>query len=173
MKINIRPEQLADYEQITQINDLAFGQPTEGRLVEQIRQLPDFIPELSLVAELDGQIIGYILFSLVQVVADNGNHAAMLCLAPLAVLPEFQNKNVGTSLVKEGLKRAKAMGYESVNVLGHKDYYPRFGFRPASHWGISTPFKVPDEVFMAMELVEGSLKKVSGVIQYSEPFKEF
>jgi len=75
-------------------------------------------------------------------------------------------------LINEGLEQAKAAGYPSVIVLGHADYYPRFGFKSASLWGIQAPFDVPDEAFMALELTPGALKDVSGVVQYSEAFSE-
>ena len=171
MQIIIRSENSSDYNQITHVNDQAFEQPNEGRLITQLRALPDFIPDLSLVAEFEGQIIGHILFTISKVKWEN-DIFEMLCLAPMAVLPEFQKKGIGSKLVQEGLKRARALGYQSVNVLGHKNFYPKFGFRPASHWEIKAPFEVPDDVFMALELVDGALKGQKGVVHYAEPFKE-
>lgn len=171
MNITIRPEKAADYEQIKKVIDLAFGQVNEGRLVAQIRKLPDFIPELSLVAEINAQVVGHILFSIAEVRGRN-KVFEILCLAPVSVLPKLQNQKIGTLLIREGLQRAKALGFQSVTVLGHQDYYPRFGFKRASRWGIKAPFEVRDEVFMAMELVEGALEEVSGVVHYAAPFNE-
>lgn len=171
MNLKIRQEKVSDYEQVTKVHDLAFEQVNEGQLVSQIRFLPDFIPELSLVAEHKGQIIGHILFSKAEIRKD-GQVAEILCLAPLAVLPSFQNQNVGTALVKEGLSLAKALGFSSVTVLGHPNYYPRFGFKPASLWKIFAPFEVADEVFMVLELEEGALKGVSGIVHYAAPFND-
>ena len=95
---------------------------------------------------------------------------ASLALAPMAVLPEYQNKGVGSQLVRTGLMQAGSMDHKSVIVLGHPEYYPRFGFAPASRWQIKPPFDVPDEAFMALELKEGALKDVCGVVEYPKAF---
>jgi predicted N-acetyltransferase YhbS len=93
-----------------------------------------------------------------------------LALAPMAVLPKYQKQGIGAKLIKEGLKKAKKIGFDSVFVLGHKDYYPRFGFEKASRWNIKCPFKVPDEAFMAIELSVGALKERSGIVEYPKEF---
>lgn len=95
-----------------------------------------------------------------------------LALAPVSVLPDYQSKGIGKKLILEALQKAKELGYQSVVVLGHPEYYPKFGFQKASHWRIKAPFDVPDEVFMALELQENALVHVSGVVEYSRAFFE-
>ena len=170
--MQIRKEEDTDYIAITEVNDHAFGQENEGQLVVNLRMHSDFVPELSLVAEVDGKVVGHILFFPIKVV-DDGKEFDSLSLAPMSVLPKFQKQGIGSALVKEGLAVAENLGYESVIVLGHAEYYPRFGFRPASQWDIRAPFEdVPDEAFMAMELVDGALDNVRGVVEYPEEFSE-
>lgn len=95
-----------------------------------------------------------------------------LALAPVSVLPEYQNRGIGNKLILESLRLAKDIGFKSVIVLGHDKYYPRFGFKPASIWGIKAPFDVPDEVFMALELENRSLDEITGTVAYSKAFFE-
>ena len=167
----IRAEEEKDYAKITEVNDLAFGQKNEGLLVERLRQTENYIPALSLVAELNDEIIGHILFYPVTV-QSAGSRYPTLSLGPMAVIPEYQRKGVGSRLVFEGFEAAKALGHESVIVIGHPDYYPRFGFRLASRWDINSPFEVPVEVFLGLELVEGALKGKSGTVEYPKEFEE-
>ncbi len=179
MPLNIRPETPSDYPGITEVNDLAFGQPAEGKLVEKLRRNPKFVPELSLVAEIGGKILGHILFFSVVVKSEAGDKGPegyeeheTLSLAPLSVLPEFQKQGIGGRLIKEGLETCKKLGYGSVIVLGHPEYYSSFGFEPASKWGIKDPFGAPEEAFMALELKEGALEGISGVVEYPEEFSD-
>ncbi len=170
-KSKIRPEMIDDYASITEVNDLAFGQKNEGRLILSLRKTQEFIPELSLVAEVGGRVVGHILFYPIKIKSDDASYGS-LCLAPMAVLPEFQKQGIGSQLVREGLRRARRFGYKSVIVLGHAAYYPRFGFEPASRWGIRPPFEVPDDVFMALELVENGLKDIQGTVEYPPEFND-
>ena len=171
MKIKIRTEEPQDYTAIRKVNDAAFEQQNEGRLVEALRAMPEYIAGLSLVAEADGGIVGHILFSPVEIRHKEVVHRA-IALAPMAVLPAWQSRGIGSQLVEEGLRRARQLGYGAVIVLGHEWFYPRFGFRPASHWGIRCPFPVPDAAFMAIELRQDALKGVKGMVKYSRPFDE-
>lgn len=171
MKVNIRAEQPQDYAAIRQVNDAAFEQENEGRLIGALRALPDFIPGLSLVAEAGNKAIGHILFFPAEIRGKQAVHPT-LTLAPMAVLPQYQGRGIGSLLVEEGLRRARQMGYGSVIVLGHEWFYPRFGFRPASHWNIRSPFPVPDAAFMAIELKKGALDNVKGVVRFAKPFDE-
>jgi len=168
MDILIRKEAKKDYNDIFYVNKLAFGQEEESRLVNKIRNGNNFIPDLSLVAETDGKIIGHILFSKIEISGSSKFNS--LALAPMAVVPEFQRKGVGSKLIEAGISKAKEFNFESIIVLGHKDYYPRFGFQKASKWNIKCPFKVPDEAFMAMELYENALNNKSGTIIYPPEF---
>jgi putative acetyltransferase len=144
---------------------LAFGCEEEAQLVEAMRQTPGHIPELSLVAEHDGRIIGHILLSPIVIETADGS-VSTLSLAPMAVRPEFQRRGVGSALVRAGLEAARRLGHESVIVLGHADYYPRFGFVPARPRGIEPPLDVPDEAFMLIELVPGALAGVRGTVRF-------
>jgi putative acetyltransferase len=171
MEINIRKEQTTDFDQVRLINDKAFKQEAEGILIDKLRATGAFIPDLSLVAESNGQVIGHILFTHIKVVK-GAKVAKSLALAPMSVLPEYQGQGIGSKLVKKGLERAKELGYASVIVLGHEHYYPKFGFQKASQWNISAPFPVPDAAFMAIALKNGGLDEVEGVVEYARPFSE-
>lgn len=103
-------------------------------------------------------------------IEQGGTTVDSLALAPVSVAPGHQKKGIGGKLIVAALEKAKELGYGSVVVLGHPEYYPKFGFKKASEWNIKAPFEVPDEVFMAMELRENALQGVEGVVQYSEAF---
>ena len=178
MNLIVRQEQVDDYELTESVVELAFANAehsdkNEHQLVSRIRKSDAFIPELSLVAiEKDhNKIVGHILLSKITI-NNNNQKTESLALAPVSVLPDYQNKGVGKLLMTEALKEAKELGYHSVVVLGHPEYYPKFGFKKASLWGIQAPFEVPDEAFMAIELTEDALKEVSGVVEYSSVFFE-
>jgi len=171
MDIKIRNEKEADYLQIKKVNDLAFKQENEGILVDKLRQNPKFIGELSIVAVFEDKVIGHILFFPINI-KDNEKTYPSLALAPMSVIPEFQSRGIGGQLIEYGLDRAKRLGFKSVIVLGHKDYYPKFGFKTASRWNIKAPFDLPDDVFMAMELLENGLRGISGVAEYPKEFEE-
>jgi len=169
--IKIRHETAGDYELITQINNAAFGQKNEGLLVENLRKTRLFNPQLSLVAEYKSCLIGHILFYPIKIKNESFEFES-LALAPMSVLSEFQNKGVGGMLIVYGLKAAKELEYKSVIVLGHADYYAKFGFKPAGRWGIKPPFPVEDIYFMAYELSTGALDNTGGMVIYPDEFNE-
>ena len=171
MKVSIRAEKPSDYEDITMLHDLAFGQTDEGILVEKLRKNPKFVKDLSRVALFDNSVVGHILFFPV-VIVDQDIRYPTLALAPMSVIPEFQEMGIGTSLVHDGLETAKRLGYQSVIVLGHPEYYPKFGFRPASGWNIKAPFEAPAEAFMALELTPEALKNIRGTVEYPLEFAD-
>ena len=168
-KITIRSETPEDYDQITRVNDLAFNGKQEGELIKNLRKREQFIPELSLICESNGVIAGHILLFPIHIVSGNEKYP-IIALGPMSVRPGFQNKGIGSELIKEGLKRAGELGFESVLVLGHPKYYPKFGFKKASWWKIKADFDVPDEALMAIELKKGSLAFGGGVIDYPSEY---
>ncbi|MGG7161388.1 GNAT family N-acetyltransferase [Clostridium baratii] len=172
MSIIIREENNKDFNEVYEVIRLAFMNAehtdhNEYNLVNKLRGSEAFVKGLSLVAEDNGKIVGHILLTKIKI----GNSES-LALAPLAVLPNYQKSGIGSKLIIESHKRAKELGYRSVIVLGHPDYYHRFGYEPASRWGIKAPFEVPDESFMAIELIENGLKDVSGTVNYAKEFFE-
>jgi len=167
----IRPETAEDHAAIREVNTLAFGREVEARLVENLRRLPDFIPELSLVGIEAGQVVGHILFSPLVIETQEGAVTA-LALAVLAVRPELQNQGIGSELVRDGLEECRRLGHKTVVVVGHPEYYPRFGFSSARAKGLEAPFPVPDEAFMVLELVPGALDGVGGTVKYPPPFSD-
>lgn len=177
MNIIIKQEQVKDYKITEKVVKCAFANAEhsdkdEHNLVRRIRNSNVFIPELSLVAINDNnEQVGYILLSKIKI-KNEDQVVESLALAPVSVLPEYQNQGVGKLLISKALKKAKELRFHSVVVLGHPEYYPKFGFKKASTWGIKAPFEVPDEAFMAIELGENTLDKVSGVVEYPSVFFE-
>jgi putative acetyltransferase len=169
--IAIHPEQPLDYPAIFEVNKLAFGKENEARLVETLRQSHGFIAELSLVTALDNQIVGHILFSPVVIETSIGDRP-VLALAPLAVRPDFQNQGIGSELVRQGLEACHRLGHRIVVVLGHSNFYPRFGFVPARPRGVTAPFPVPDEAWMVLELQPGALSGVQGTVRFPPAFDD-
>ena len=170
MNTTIRKEEEKDHKQIYEVNKLAFQQENESKLIEKIRKSENFIPELSIVAEIDNRIVGHILFSKIKIIGDSDYES--LALAPMAVIPEFQKRGIGSELIKKGIDKAKELGFDSIIVLGHKEYYPKFGFQRASKWNIKCPFEVPDDVFMAIELTEKAFEGKAGTVKYPDEFNE-
>ena len=167
--IEVREEKHEDHEDITTILQKAFDGEDEVHLVRDIRKTDSFIPELSLVALHNRRDpVGYILFSEIAIHTEEGILPS-LALAPVAVTPDLHHEGIGSLLIKEGLMRATSLGYRHVVVLGHKDYYPRFGFVPASEKNISGPFDAGD-AFMVKELKMDALKDISGKVVYPKPF---
>lgn len=170
----IRPETEEDHPSITIATKEAFtkefGKAPEVELIEALRKNDKFVPELSLVALLEGKVVGHILFFPITITNKKGETFNTLSLAPISVLPEYQNKGIGSALIKEGLKQCKSLGFNSVIVVGHPEYYPKLGFTKASSWNIKAPFEIPDEAFMAIEITEGELKDAGGIIQFPEEY---
>lgn len=165
----IRQEKQTDHDAVYQVVKEAFAHAeqsdgTEQDLVVNLRKSKSFVPELSLVAEEDGKIVGHILFTKALV-----NGVEILALAPLSVLPEYQNRGIGLSLMEQGHKTARELGYPYSVVLGHAKYYPKAGYVPASRYGIRAPFEVEDENFMAICFSEKG-EMLNGTIEYDEAF---
>ena len=167
ISVTIRPETTADHDAIGHVNSLAFGQDAEARLVDALRD--GGYVRASLVADKDGQVVGHILFSDLPIVTQAGTVSA-LALAPLAVLPEVQNQDIGSALVRRGLEVCKEQGHRIVVVLGHPHFYQRFGFSSKLAAELESPYS-GRESFMAVELLPGALVGVTGRVQYPPPFE--
>jgi len=165
MNLSIRLETSADFDAIRRVNREAFGGDDEARLVDALRA-GDYV-RLSLVAELDEQVIAHVLFSELAIVNDARSVPA-LALAPMAVLPTFQNQGIGSALIRTGLTMCRERGHQIVIVLGHKDYYPRFGFAPELAARLESIYA--GESFMALELTPDALRDVTGRVVYAPPF---
>lgn len=169
MTILIRTELPTDPEAIWNVNRLAFDGDAEANLVDALRE-GSFV-ELSLVAEIDGKVVGHILFSRVKISGNTGSLES-LSLAPLAVMPEFQGQRIGSKLVAIGLATCRATGHRIVVVLGHSDFYSRFGFSSELARPLESPFG-GGKAWMALELVPKALEGVEGRVEYSSPFAAF
>jgi putative acetyltransferase len=167
--IVIREEQSQDIKPTRDLHKRAFGQTQEADLVEKLRQNCDEL--LSLVALIQNEVVGHILFTPVIIELENKMVQGM-ALAPMAVLPEYQRQGIGSELVRTGIEELKTRQCPFVIVLGHAEYYPRFGFEPASRHGIRSEWEVPDDVFMILVLDEPEMKSISGVAKYRPEFTE-
>jgi putative acetyltransferase len=169
----IRPERRADFDGLDELLRGAFASEDEAGLVRALRKAPEYVPALALVSERMAELVGYVMFTTAEVVGRSRN-LPVLALAPVAVAVSHQRRGVGKEMVEIGLELAAARGDAAVIVLGQPDYFGRFGFKPASLYGVRAPFAdVSDESFMALELVPGALEGRIGVVRYAEPFSVY
>ena len=167
--LEIRKENENDYAEVYSVIKMAFmtaehSDGNEQDLVVNLRKSKNFIPELSLVAIQDNKIVGYILFTKIRI----GEYEE-LALAPLGILPKYQNQGIGKKLIEEGHQIAKKLGYHYSIVLGSQNYYSKVGYVPASQYGIKAPFEVPNENYMAIKLNETDTK-ITGTVEYAKEF---
>ena len=163
---SIRTESTHDHQHIRDVHRQAFGRDDEGRLVDSLRDGGN--SRLSLIAVENGHVVGHILFCELAIVTDRGSVSA-LALAPLAVVPEYQRRGLGSMLVREGLRLCGDSGHRIVIVLGHPEFYPRFGFSAKLAEPLRSPYAGP--AFMALELEPGALKGIAGDVRYPPPFE--
>ena len=167
--LTIRPEILEDQASIHYVNQEAFGRNQEADLVDKLRKRG--VLTVSLIAVQETAIVGHIAFSPVEIASEKSSFWA-LTLAPMAVLPSHQNKGIGSKLVIVGLQECLRLGHEIIVVVGHPNYYPRFGFVPANPKGIECEFEAPHEAWMIKELKEGALAGRQGKVRFQPEFKE-
>jgi len=166
----IRQEEPEDISDIHALNERAFGQPQEADIVDKLRDKCEGL--LSLVAIENDKIVGHILFSPAVIEGEHGIIKGM-GLAPLAVLPEMQHQGIGTQLIKAGIQNLRNTQCPFIIVLGHPEYYPRFGFEKASPHGIKCQWEgIPDEAFMILWLDKSPMRRVSGLAKYRDEFDE-
>ncbi|MFK7906427.1 MAG: GNAT family N-acetyltransferase [Chitinophagales bacterium] len=176
MDVHIRQENPADYPQVFEVVEAAFrgeamSDKTEQFLVERLRKSTSFIEGLSIVGECEGEVVGHILLTKIQIKNEQESFES-LALAPVSVKPDFQGKGIGGKLIRHAHECAKDLGFKSIVLLGHESYYPRFGYELTSQYNIELPFEAPEANCMVIELVENGLKGVSGVVEYDKAFFE-
>jgi putative acetyltransferase len=167
----VRRERPNDVAAIRTVNELAFGGATEAEIVDALRARGK--ATLSLVAVQAHRVVGHILFSPVTIASageSGGEARAALGLGPMAVLPAHQRQGIGSLLVRTGLQACRDAGHGCIVVLGHPEYYPRFGFEPASRRGVAWEHPVPDEALMILELRPGALEGRGGIVRYQPEF---
>jgi len=146
----------------------AFGGEAEAQLVSALRSLPTYNRELSLVAELNGRIVGHVLLTRTPL-RRGGNEINVLALGPMSVVPSQTHRGIGSELIRASIRLAGEKGYGAIVVVGHPEYYQRFGFVPARGKGVSCNLPAPEDALTVIEVVEGNLAS-GGHVEYPEPF---
>ena len=168
-QIKVRAEAPDDFRAIDVVNLSAFEGEAEAQLIGQLRSSKVFIPDLSLVAELNGRIVGHVVLSKVQLKSSKGS-SEVLALGPMSVVPSQSHRGIGSELIEAAVARAKPLCFPAIVVAGHPDYYQRFGFRLAKEWGITCNLPIPEDALTAIELISGALAG-GGHVEYPELFK--
>jgi len=174
--VRIRPENARDADAIGDLikrtyADVPYSDHREHLMVERLRHSAAFLPELSLVAEVGGKMVGHVLLSKICI-SGSGRALDSLALAPLSVMPAFQNQGVGSSLLTYAHERATDLGFGSIVVVGNPDYYPKFGYKPLRSYGLEVDFDVREDHCFAIELVEGHLAGLGGLVEYPAQWME-
>ncbi len=175
MGIELRLEEEKDHRIVEELTREAFWNVykpgcDEHFVLHHLRNSPSFIPELDFVAELDGNVVGNIVYSKCKVVSESGKEQEVLTFGPVGVLPVYQGQGIGSLLIRHTLELAKKMGYKAVIIFGDPAYYRRFGFEAAQKFAISTTEGENFDAFMAKELTEGSLQGISGRVHLDVVF---
>ena len=169
--IIIRQETVADAAAINVVNISAFEGEAEAKLVTALRQSRDFIPDLSLVADIDGRVVGHILLSRIHLQYAE-NDVAVLALAPMAVVPSQSHRGIGSALVRAAITKASSMGERAIMVIGRPAFYAKFDFAGIAQWEMRHSLPVPTEAVQALELLRGGITP-GGVIDYSHSLVQF
>lgn len=176
MKLTIHQESSNDIIKVSKIIEEAFKNETysdhkEHFLVDRLRKSSAFIPELSLVAEFENRLVGHILLTKIKI-KNNNETSESLALAPVSIKPLYQKRGIGKALIIEAHKTAKTLGFKSIVLLGHEDYYPQFGYELTRKYGITLPFEAPEKNCMVISLTKNGLQNVHGIAEYSKEFFE-
>ncbi|MEN8106563.1 MAG: N-acetyltransferase [Pseudomonadota bacterium] len=166
--ITVRPESSGDARAIDVVHISAFGGEAEALLVSALREASSYNRELSLVAELNGRIVGHVLLTRVPL-RKHGEEKNVLALGPMSVVPSQSHRGIGSELIQACVNLAREKGYGAIVVLGHPEYYQRFGFRPAKELQVTCNLPAPEDALTAIEIVEGNLAG-GGHVEYPEPF---
>lgn len=174
MNLAFRPEEPTDYDTITTVirdafSNVAISQKDEHKLVQKLRHTKSYIPELSLVAIVENKIIGHIFFTKLTIENEKEIHSG-LALAPVSVINEYQKKGIGSQLILNAHKKAIKMNFPFSIVIGHEDYYPKFGYSPFDQNKIILPFKVPSENAMIKYFDNTAVGKIEGYVRYDSAF---
>ncbi len=167
--IRVRAEVADDFRAIDVVNLSAFEGEAEAHLVDKLRNSDGFVRDLSLVAELNGRVVGHVVLSKVQLKSGKGS-TEILALGPMSVVPSQSHRGIGSELIEAAIARAKPLCYKAIVVAGYPDYYQRFGFKPAKDWGITCNLAIPQDALTAMELTDGALSG-GGEVTYPDIFK--
>jgi len=155
--IKVRPETHDDIKAIDVVNLSAFQGEVEAKFVTAMRKTPDFKPEMSLVAEFNGRIVGHVLMSRVTLRKDTGE-VSVLVLGPMSVVPSQSHRGIGTELIKAAIEKARTLHFGAIVVIGHPEYYRRSGFENAGKWNLHFSMQVDKDAVTAMELIKGTLE---------------
>ena len=166
--ITVRPETAEDIRAIDVVHISAFGGEAEAQLVSALRESTTYNRELSQVAELGGRIVGHVLLTRVPLRKD-GEEKHVLALGPMSVVPSQSHRGIGSELINASIRLAKEKGYGAIVVLGHPEYYKRFGFVQARELQVTCNLPAPEDALTIMEIVEGNLAG-GGHVEYPEPF---
>lgn len=169
-EVIVRAEVPEDIRAIDVVNLSAFQGEAEARLVSAVRASADFVPDLSLVAELNGRIVGHLLLSKVKLQTASESRT-VLALGPMSVVPSQSHRGIGSVLIQSGVARARDMRYQAIVVAGQPEYYERFDFKPATTWNLTSNLRIPADALTAMELVSGALAG-GGQVLYPAAFAE-
>lgn len=176
MNLSIHQEELQHYQAVFNVikeafRDVLISDQSEPFLVERLRKSEAFIPDLSLIALVDDTVVGHILLTKIKII-DVEKQFDSLALAPVSVIPEYQQRGIGTKLIYQAHDIARNMGHTSIVLIGHEAYYPKFGYKQAHTFGITLPFEAPKENCMAIELIPNALQDIKGVVRYPKEFSE-
>ncbi|MDI9441719.1 MAG: N-acetyltransferase [Bacillota bacterium] len=176
MEIKIRPEQVSEQREVEELTREAFWNVympgcDEHYLLHILRTSECFLPELNMVAEVEGKIVGHIAYTKAKIVLNDGGERVVIGFGPLSVLPEYQRQGVGSALIRHTLELAKDAGYAAVLIYGNPAYYHRFGFVPAQNFGIASAEGSYVDALQALELREGALAGCSGRLIIAEEFE--